>query len=318
LERDSTPSAYESFVDDLLAKPAFGEYWATGWLDLARYADSSGYPSDQPREIWGYRDWVIDAINRNVPFDRFTIEQIAGDLLPNAGESELIATAFHRNTMTQNEGGTSDEEFRIAAVVDRVNTTMAVWMGTTMACAQCHTHKYDPITQKDYYRFFAILNQSADADLKDEAPVHSFFTADQARRRAEIANELQSLEKRFSNPGPADYAGLPAWEASLPLRASWEQPQPVWAVSGSGSRVAIESLGRIYLAAAGGAGDSVSVALPLSGKVEGIQLEALADSRLPGGARVTRAATLSFPESGLSLSRSMLSLSRLGACGWSW
>ena len=116
------------------------------WLDLARYADSAGYANDPPRTIWAYRDWVIRAFNENKPFDQFTIEQIAGDLLPNPSDDQLIATAFHRNTLTNSEGGTQREEFRNAAVVDRVNTTMAVWMGTTMACAQCHNHKFDPIS----------------------------------------------------------------------------------------------------------------------------------------------------------------------------
>ncbi|MFN9915241.1 MAG: DUF1549 domain-containing protein, partial [Pirellulaceae bacterium] len=159
-------------MEHYLAKPSYGEHWARQWLDLARYADSSGYPSDQPREIWAYRDWVIQALNRNMPFDQFTIEQIAGDLYPQPTEDQLIATAFHRNTMTQNEGGTNDEEFRTAAVIDRVNTTYAVWMGTTMACAQCHSHKYDPISQREYFESYAFFNQSADADRKDESPLH--------------------------------------------------------------------------------------------------------------------------------------------------
>ncbi len=123
---------HRDVVDYFLGKPAYGEHWAREWLDLARYADSAGYPSDPGREIWLYRDWVIRAFNNNMPFDQFTIEQIAGDLLPNPTQDQLIATAFHRNTMTQNEGGTNDEEFRTAAVIDRVNTTFAVWMGTTM------------------------------------------------------------------------------------------------------------------------------------------------------------------------------------------
>src|SRR5438270_497764 len=141
------------------------------WLDLTHYSDSAGYADDPPRTIWKYRDWVIKALNANKPFDSFTIEQIAGDLLPSPTEDQLIATAFHRNTMTNNEGGTNDEEFRNVAVVDRVNTTLAVWMGTSMGCAQCHTHKYDPITQEEYFRFFAFLNNTEDADRRDEARV---------------------------------------------------------------------------------------------------------------------------------------------------
>jgi len=224
--KDSSPEAYQKYVAALLAKPAFGEHWAQQWLDLARYADSSGYPSDQPREIWGYRDWVIGAINRNLSFDRFTIEQIAGDLLPDPTEDQLIATAFHRNTMTQNEGGTSDEEFRVAAIVDRTNTTLAVWMGTTMACAQCHTHKYDPITHHDYFSVYAMLNQSADADRKDETPVHSFFTADQKAKRSLLEQEIGDLEKRFTSPDPAWLSGLEAWDKAFPRNLAWQMPKP--------------------------------------------------------------------------------------------
>jgi hypothetical protein len=168
---DAEPDAYERLVDRLLDKPSYGEHWARQWLDLARYADSAGYADDPPRTIWAYRDWVIRALNDNMPFDQFTIEQLAGDLLPEPSEDQLIATAFHRNTMTNNEGGTDDEEFRNAAIVDRVNTTMAVWMGTTIDCAQCHTHKYDPITQDEYFQLFAVFNQTEDADRRDESPV---------------------------------------------------------------------------------------------------------------------------------------------------
>jgi hypothetical protein len=198
---DRSPDAYEKLVDRLLAKDAYGEHWARMWLDLARYADSAGYVADRPREIWAYRDYVIRSFNANKPFDRFTIEQIAGDLLPNRTEEQLIATAFHRNTQTNDEGGTDDEEFRNVAVVDRVNTTMTVWMGTTMACAQCHDHKYDPISQKEYFQFFAFLNQTEDADIPDEQPVYTMYTEEQNRQRARLAAEIAELEKRASALG---------------------------------------------------------------------------------------------------------------------
>jgi mono/diheme cytochrome c family protein len=244
---DPAPDAYERFVDAMLKKSAFGEHWAGTWLDLARYADSSGYPSDQPREIWGYRDWVIGALNRNLSFDQFTIEQIAGDLLPAPTDDQLIATAFHRNTMTQNEGGTSDEEFRTAAIVDRVNTTLAVWMGTTMACAQCHTHKYDPITHEDYFKVFAILNQSADADRKDETPVHSFFTpADKARREG-LQQEIDGLEKRFTQPGTEWLKGLAAWDAVFPRELAWQMPKPAKAATDSAGGATIADDGTVTI-----------------------------------------------------------------------
>src|SRR5207247_367976 len=151
--------------------PHGGEKWARMWLDLARYADSAGYGSDPLRpNIWPWRDWVINALNKNMPYDQFTIEQLAGDLLPNPTTDQLIATAFHRNTMTNTEGGTDDEEFRVAAVLDRTSTTGQVWLGVTLGCAECHSHKYDPISQRDFYRVFAFLNQTEDSDKDDERP----------------------------------------------------------------------------------------------------------------------------------------------------
>jgi cytochrome c553 len=191
--RDIRPDAYERLVDGLLSSPAYGERWGAVWLDLARYADSAGYADDPPRTIWAYRDRVIRAFNANTPFDQLTLEQIAGDLLPNPTEESLVASAFHRNTTTNNEGGTNDEEFRSAAVVDRVNTTLAVWMGTTIACAQCHDHKYDPISQADYFRLYAFFNNTADADRGDESPTLPLYTADQKAQRAGLSAEVERL-----------------------------------------------------------------------------------------------------------------------------
>lgn len=201
---DRAPDAYERLVDRLLASPRYGERWAHVWLDLARYADSAGYAQDPPRTIWKYRDWVISALNRNQPFDQFTIEQIAGDMLPEPTEEQLIATAFHRNTMTNSEGGTDDEEFRNAAVVDRVNTTLQVWMGLTMGCAQCHTHKYDPITQEEYFRVFAIFNQSEDADRGDETPVLRSLTAEQRAEQQRLDARIAAVEKAIAESKPAE------------------------------------------------------------------------------------------------------------------
>jgi hypothetical protein len=285
LERGDKSGAYASFVDELLASPAFGEHWATVWLDLARYADSSGYPSDQPREIWGYRDWVISAFNNNLPFNQFTIDQIAGDLVPGRNENQLVATAFHRNTMTQNEGGTSDEEFRIAAVVDRVNTTMAVWMGTTMACAQCHTHKYDPLSQDEYYRMFAILNQSADADRKDETPVTSFFTPEQKRLRGQLEAQIAELEKRFASPQPEVFAGLEAWEDGLALQPAWNPARVESARIAGGKPLKVEPDGRIFVegSAVPKSGGVAHLEVTLDAPISAVRLEALADPRLPGG-----------------------------------
>ncbi len=160
----------EQVVDRLLASPHFGERWAAMWMDLARYADTQGYEKDNGREVWPWRDWVVRALNADMPFDQFTVKQLAGDLLPGATLDDRIATGFHRNTQTNTEGGTDDEEFRLAAVVDRVNTTWTVWQGTTFGCVQCHSHPYDAFKHEDYYRFLAMFNSTEDADLGDDFP----------------------------------------------------------------------------------------------------------------------------------------------------
>ena len=207
--------AYESYVDTLLSKPAYGERWAAMWLDLARYADSKGYEKDIGRTIWRYRDWVIDAFNQDMPFDQFTIEQLAGDLLPDATESQRIATAFNRNTMTNTEGGTDDEEFRVAAVIDRVNTTWEVWQGTSFACVQCHGHPYDPFVHEDYYAFFAFFNSTADRDLDSEYPTLPLFESQDIAEGHQLLNEISDLEA-------AMIARVRSSEVAAERRA-WEQ-----------------------------------------------------------------------------------------------
>ena len=168
---DSAPDAYEKQVARLLASPRYGERWASMWLDLARYADTKGYENDRARPgVWPYRDWVIDAFNRNLPYDQFVIKQLAGDLLPNATFEDRIATSFHRQTPNNEEGGTDDEEFRMVAVMDRVATTWSVLNGLTMNCVQCHSHPYDPIRHTDYYKSLAFFNTQDDADLDDDSP----------------------------------------------------------------------------------------------------------------------------------------------------
>ncbi|MBK7406152.1 MAG: PSD1 domain-containing protein [Phycisphaerales bacterium] len=194
---DTAPGAYERVVDRLLASEHYGERWARVWLDLARYADTKGYEKDAGRTMWPYRDWVIRALNADMPFDRFTIDQLAGDLVPNPTDDELLATAFHRNTMTNDEGGTDNEEFRVAAVKDRVSTTMSVWTGLTMNCAECHTHKYDPLTQTEYYKMFAFFDQSQDADREDDAPTHAFGSLEQTARLAAIDAETAGLGRQI-------------------------------------------------------------------------------------------------------------------------
>lgn len=192
---DTRPDAYEHLVDQLLASPHFGEKWARWWLDLARYADTKGYEKDERRTMWPYRDWVIRALNDNIPIDRFSLLQLAGDLLPSPTTDDLVATAFHRNTMTNDEGGTDDEEYRTAAVIDRANTTMELWQGLTLACAQCHTHKYDPITHTDYFAFAAIFNNTEDADSYPvEAPVLALPTDAQRKQIDALNAEIARLQ----------------------------------------------------------------------------------------------------------------------------
>ena len=197
---DSSPGAYEKQVDRLLASPRYGERWASMWLDLARYADTKGYEADLERPgVWPYRDWVIDAFNRNLPYDQFAIKQLAGDLLPNPTFEDRIATSFHRQTPNNDEGGTDDEEFRMVAVMDRVATTWSVLNGLTMNCVQCHSHPYDPIRHTDYYKSMAFFNTQGDADLADDSPTlsvpkekASYSEASQIQRQ--IANLLHAME----------------------------------------------------------------------------------------------------------------------------
>jgi len=231
---DESEAAYENYVDSLLAKPGFGERWARVWLDLARYADSAGYADDPPRTIWAFRDYVIRSLNENKPFDQFTIEQIAGDLLEDPTEEQLIATAFHRNTMTNSEGGTIDEEWRNAAIVDRVNTTMAVWMGTTIDCAQCHTHKYDPLTHAEYFQLFDFFNQTADSDKKDEQPFVEIWTDEQEKQKSDWTAKIAELKKFVITPTGATRAEQERWLTRVTAKPKFVSLKPVSAKAKTG------------------------------------------------------------------------------------
>ena len=222
---DTSADAYDKVVAKFLDDPAFGERQARPWLDLARYADSSGYGSDPLRTIWRYRDWVIDAYNKNQSFDQFTIEQLAGDLLPNASMEQRIATAFHRNTMTNTEGGTDDEEFRVAAIKDRADATGQVWMGLTVGCAKCHTHKFDPITHEDYYRLYAIFDQTADSDQPDESPVISIPTLEETDKTREIDAKLSALKSKLTASTPELALAQESWEKEELAKASAVEPK---------------------------------------------------------------------------------------------
>lgn len=306
--RDTSPDAYERLVDTFLARYTYGEHWARLWLDLARYADSAGYADDPPRTIWAYRDYVIRAFNRNLPFDQFTLEQLAGDLLPDPTEDQIVATAFHRNTMTNSEGGTSDEEFRNVAVVDRVNTTFDVWMGTSMACAQCHTHKYDPITQKEYFEAFAFFNNTADADRPDEAPVHEFFTEPQQRQRERIELEFAELNRKFRSPDPEWIDAARTWARTFPIDLPWRSARPSAASATSTAPMQVLDDDSVLVTPPDEPAreDAYTVELPFDSAtlVTGLRLEALPhealDQRGPGLAgdfrlRTVRARLLPVP-----------------------
>lgn len=199
-------SKYRETVERLLASRHYGERWGRWWLDQARYADSNGYSIDAPRQIWKFRDWVIDALNQDMPFDQFTIEQLAGDLLPKARESQIIATGFHRNTQINQEGGIDKEQFRIDSVFDRVATTGSVWLGLTVGCAQCHDHKFDPIAQKEYYQLFAFLNNQDEPTMKVFDPKVDVKALTAEHKQAEA--KLQALVKER-------YAEVTAWEKEM-------------------------------------------------------------------------------------------------------
>ncbi|MCH2201355.1 MAG: DUF1553 domain-containing protein [Fuerstiella sp.] len=278
------PAAYEMLVDELLQRDSFGEHWARKWLDLARYADSAGYADDPPRTIWAWRDWVIRAINSNMPFDQFTVEQMAGDMLPGATDDQVIATAFHRNTMTNSEGGTIDEEFRNVAIVDRVNTVFAVWMGTTMACAQCHTHKYDPITQNEYFQTFAIFNNTQDADRRDESPTLQIYTDEQQERRSQLEQQIAKLRTTLSQSTPELVESQQIWETGIRSPPQWTNLITSEVIRSSGNEASILADGSILVSAATEQ-DTYTVELALADKfdeIAALRIETLPHESIPG------------------------------------
>jgi hypothetical protein len=217
---DHRPDARQRAIDRLLANPATAERWCADWLDLARYADTQGFEKDSGRTIWPYRDWVLDAIAADLPFDQFSIRQLAGDLLPEASVQDRVATGFHRNTQTNTEGGTDDEEFRLAAAMDRVSTTWQVWQATTIGCVQCHSHPYDPIEHEEYYRALAVFNTSKDFDLPDDWPRQAVpREAGEWPRMNALESEIESLEAAQFG-AIFERAQRSHWEALQPRSAS--------------------------------------------------------------------------------------------------
>ncbi|MFO1437510.1 MAG: PSD1 and planctomycete cytochrome C domain-containing protein [Verrucomicrobiaceae bacterium] len=222
--KNKAPDAYEKLVDSLLNSPQYGERWARRWLDLARYADTNGFEKDRPRQIWPYRDWVVKALNADMPFDQFSIKQLAGDMLPNATPEDIIATGFHRNTMLNEEGGIDPNEYRFYAMVDRVSVTGTAWFGLTLNCVQCHTHKYDPILHTDYYSVMALLNNA-------DEPTYNIPTPDIEKQQKAHAERIAKLEadlpKKFPGGDAALQSRFAGWIEGESKRASnWQIIRP--------------------------------------------------------------------------------------------
>jgi Protein of unknown function (DUF1553)/Protein of unknown function (DUF1549)/Planctomycete cytochrome C len=290
--RDGTDAAYQRLVDRLLASPHYGERWARPWLDLARYADSQGFEKDLPRVMWKYRDWVIDALNRDLPFDRFTVDQIAGDMLPNPTTDQLIASGFHRNAMTNEEGGIDPEEARYEMLVDRVNTTATVWLGTTLGCAQCHNHKYDPFTQNDYYRMMAFFQNSyydsrtfGDGTRYFEATI-DVPTPEQEAKRKKIQEEIDRLDAALKVENPAIAKEQSAWEQEMRLESTnaWHTMTPT-RVAAEGSVVLTVEPDASILASGGNPGETAYTieGATTAPRVTAIRVEAMPDPSLPKG-----------------------------------
>ncbi len=286
---DSSNDAYSKVVDRLLASPHYGERWARPWLDLARYADTNGYEKDARRTMWPYRDWVIHALNKDMPFTEFTIEQLAGDLLPKASPEQKIATGFHRNTMTNEEDGVDKEEARWMQIVDRVNTTGTVWLGTTLGCAQCHNHKYDPFSQKDYYRIFAFFENSeyrldgvGTSHVKLVEPILDLPDAENTARRKALTEEISRAEEKLNSQNHELDTALELWEKQeSPKQAAWHILEPSQ-FTFSGSAYFWPAENKSLLVATWSERVNYTLVIPtsLSG-ITAFQLEVLPDSSLP-------------------------------------
>ena len=273
--RDASTKAYERQVQRLLASPHYGERWGRIWLDAARYADSDGFEKDKPRQVWFYRDWVVNALNADMPYDRFVIEQVAGDLLPAAAQDDRVATGFLRNSMINAEGGANPEQFRMEAMFDRMDAIGKSVLGLTVQCAQCHDHKYDPFTQRDYYRMFAFINNSHES-------TQAVFTAEEEQLRAEIIAGIDEIEAGLRERAPDWRARMAAWEAEEATS------QPDWAVIdaniklGSGEKYEVQPDMSIL---AQGYAPTRSVVSPEGklepGTVNAFRLELFNDPRLP-------------------------------------
>ena len=260
---DNKPGAYERKVDQLLASPHYGERWARKWMDVARYADTNGYEKDRPRTIWPWRDYVINAFNKDKSFQAFTIEQLAGDMLPNPTDEQRIATGFHRNTMLNEEGGIDPNEYRFLSVVDRLGTTGTTWLGLTIACAQCHTHKFDPITHTDYYRMFAFLNNADEPDY----PVYT------DAQKANIKSAQSQAKMIRANI-------LSHWQSIAPLA---EAPVKIQSASAANAKLTVGIDGNISAGGTVPETDSYTIVTSVMSDTNALRLTALSDGKVGPG-----------------------------------
>lgn len=278
---DPSPYAYENAVNRLLASPHFGERWGRHWLDLSHYADSDGFEKDTVRpHAWRYRNWVIDALNRDVPYDQFTIEQLAGDLLENAGTDQRVATGFHRNTLTNKEGGVDQEQFRVEQVVDRTNTTASVFLGLTMACAQCHDHKYDPLSQKEYFGMYAFFNTAMEEDIPAVLPEEQDSYEAAASRHRALQAELEKAVREYRKVLGAK---LEDWEDSIdPPNIQWTLVKPASMSSAGGASFKTLDDGSILVSGNNPEFDTYTIVANTGiDNISGIRLEVITDKSLP-------------------------------------
>jgi len=311
-DADDSPEAYERLVDRLLASPRYGEHMARHWLDAARYADTNGYHIDNERYMWRWRDWVIDAYNNNQPFDEFTIDQLAGDLVENPTMDQQIASGFNRNHMINFEGGIIEEEYRSAYVIDRVNTTGTVWMGLTIGCAQCHTHKYDPITHEEYYQFYAYFNTVQEKGIDgidgNSMPLMKAPRSEDLARIEALTQEIQAKLVELEAPDEALDAKQAAWERTLnkELGGRWEPVKVAESKSSGGAELNLLPDGSILVSGANPEDETYTLVLdtPLK-RITGIRLEAMThedfggkSGRAPNGNFVLTDVTLGFSEPG--------------------
>ncbi|MBX3400891.1 MAG: PSD1 domain-containing protein [Gemmataceae bacterium] len=272
---DASPNAYAKVVDELLASPHYGERWGRLWLDAARYADSDGYEKDKPRFVHFYRDYVINAFNKDLPYNQFLLEQLAGDLLPNATQDQIVATGFLRNSMINEEGGIDPEQFRMEAMFDRMDAVGKGMLGLTIQCAQCHTHKYDPLTQAEYYKLFAYLNNSHEANV-------TVYTPDEQMKRSEIFQKIKQIEADLKHKTPDWEKKLAAWKAKL-ARPAWDVIRPSLDTSG-GQKHTLLADGSIFASGYAPTQHTTDFSGPTKLKtLTAARLELLNDPNLPRG-----------------------------------